>query len=162
MSPNVLRFMTCATVCAVAFLLVGCRPDPEAALREFYNNKTWECALEDPLVRAGRDVVPLVLESIPNREMPRRRYAIAALGDIGDPSAKPALQLILHDPSEENNFRADALEALQKIDPAHASKLAQLYQNEKDLLGKHARFIVAGGLFDRYGYWDTVFAAKCR
>jgi hypothetical protein len=68
---------------------------PEAALAAFYGGEPRHgCQLADPLRRAGKSVVPLIIAELPNRSMRRRRSAISFLGEGGYRDAVPALELI--------------------------------------------------------------------
>jgi hypothetical protein len=87
-----------------------------------------------PLKAEGRDVVPLVIRDLPNRAMPRRRYAIAFLGYGQYAEALPALEKILTDPTEIDYFRADALLAIYEISPTRARTLASGIHDATGLL----------------------------
>lgn len=120
---------------SVALLVVGVRctivlaqiPDsPEAALQQFYSASPFEVAevqLADPLILAGRSAVPLLLSEIASQDMPRRGYAVLALGDIGDPAVVARLSEMVNDPTD--NARCDALRAIALIDQREASALAR-------------------------------------
>lgn len=98
----------------------------DEALNKFYSSEVAEDQLQDPLILAGDKVVPLVLSEIKNKDMPRRRYAIGALGSIGNPLALPVLEGILNDGFEKDYFQCDALEAIAMIDFNYAKKLAKI------------------------------------
>jgi hypothetical protein len=56
--------------------------NPDEALKDFYNAQDRaEDQIIDPLILAGNDVVPLVINELSNKEMRLRRYAIALLGN---------------------------------------------------------------------------------
>lgn len=98
---------------------------PEDALAAFYGGEPrHECELADPLRRAGKAVVPLVIAELPNRSMPQRRYAIGFLGDGGYREALPVLELIARDKTEQDHFRGDALLAIANIDLELARRIA--------------------------------------
>jgi HEAT repeat protein len=100
---------------------------PQAALAQFQSQSEYEVAEEelmDPLLLAGADVVPLLISEVQKREMPRRRYAIAALGHIGDPRAITVLEQIASDRTETDYIRCDALEATARIDRETSQRLA--------------------------------------
>src|SRR6476660_6277044 len=103
--------------------------------REFYDGGHSEIDLGSSLVRVGEPIVPSVCRAIADRDMKRRRYAISALGWIGDRRALPALRSILADASEAFYFRADALEAIYRISPRLAHRIVPLHAERKDLLG---------------------------
>lgn len=48
-----------------------------------------EPELDDPLIEAGKDMTLVICEAVRNRDMFSRRYAIGALGFIGDKRALP-------------------------------------------------------------------------
>ena len=146
----------------VLFLAVACRPTPDAALREFQQANGPECELGRPLVMAGEKAVPAIVEAITNPEMPRRRYAIGALGDIGSSEALNFLQQILQDDAEIDDFRADALEAIYKIDADRGLETARLYTQRSGFLGETAAAIVGGRTLTRQGYWSAAFHSRCR
>jgi len=52
-----------------------------------------EDQLMDPLLLAGDDVVPLVIDELPDKEMRLRRYAIGFLGNGRHTPALPASKL---------------------------------------------------------------------
>ena len=83
----------------------------------------------DPLILGGRKVVaPLIME-IEKKDMARRRYAILALGNIGDAAAIEPLQQIVLDSAEVEFVRCDALMAIALIDEDRAQTLAQRLPN---------------------------------
>jgi HEAT repeat protein len=122
--------------CLFAFSL---GPAPEKALAQFYSQQAPEELLTKPLAGAGREIVPVVLRELPNKEMPRRRYAIQFLGEGKYRDALPALEAILDDESEQDYFRADALEAISSIDPLRGRQLAALHAARSDYLGVSAK-----------------------
>jgi HEAT repeat protein len=110
-------------------------PDPEAALAAFYGGEPRpECMQAAPLRQEGRRGVPLVVRELPNKAMPRRRYAIAFLGDGRYEEALPILERLLADTTEIEYFRADALLAIYQIAPVRARELAKQVQNPVGLL----------------------------
>lgn len=79
----------------------------------------------DPLILAGSDVIPLLERDLLDPNMPRRRYAIGAVGNIGDESALPTLRKILENRSELDYIRCDALEAIAMIDRSMAIQIVR-------------------------------------
>src|SRR5262245_36870293 len=107
------------------FLVRSPYPTAEAALEAFYGGEPRpECMQAAPLEWHGSKVVPLVVRDLPNKTMPRRRYAIGFLGDGRYPEALPVLEHILSDETEIYYFRADALLAIYRIAPNRAQELA--------------------------------------
>jgi hypothetical protein len=86
----------------------GIPASPAEAVKSFYEREVAEDQLMDPLILAGPDVIPLLEQDLRDPNVPRRRYAIGAVGDIGDKSALPTLRKILEDRSEVDYIRCDA------------------------------------------------------
>lgn len=100
----------------------------------FYTDHAPEPLTERYLLRAGKAIVPYLLFEIKKKGMPKRLYAIGALGEIGDRRALPVLIEILEDRSEMMNFRTDVLEAIWRIDRKIAEEYAAKYVGEsKDI-----------------------------
>lgn len=123
----------------LAVLVVACASQsPEAALEKFYSYDGAEDQLMDPLILAGDKVVPLVIEKVKDRNMPKRRYAIAFLGNGSYRQALPILQEILEDKTEKDYFRGDALQSIYRIDEGLGLDLAQQYKSEGGFVGNIA------------------------
>jgi hypothetical protein len=108
---------------------------PETALEKFYSYDGAEDQLMEPLILAGDKVVPLVIEKVKDKNMPRRRYAIAFLGNGSYQQALPVLQEILQDRTEKDYFRGDALQSIYRIDESLGLNLAQKYKSEGGYVG---------------------------
>ena len=104
------------------------------AWQAFYVEADHEPELDDPPIKAGRPMVRAICEAISHTDMKRRRYAIGALGFIGDRSALPTLEAILKDKKEIDYFRGDALHSIYQIDAERGSKYATQFGNENDYL----------------------------
>ncbi|MCD6391879.1 MAG: hypothetical protein J7M40_00050 [Planctomycetes bacterium] len=153
-------FLTILGVAIILFL--GFRllvPSPEDAYKRFLTNTDLaEDQSTDPLILGGKQVIPLVLEGIGSADMPRRRYAIAFLGDQSIHEAIPLLRAILEDPSELEYFRGDALEAIMNINSELGIRLAQGKIDTDGHLGFVAQRIMNG---ERSGrprrtFWDAL------
>jgi hypothetical protein len=120
--------------------------NPNEALQDFLAGDAGraEDMLMDPLILNGQRVVPLVLAEIKNKQMQKRRYAIAFLGNGAYLEALPVLESIVVDRAEIDYFRADALQAIAQISPPHAVELAMQYASDQDLFGKCAQKIAEG------------------
>jgi hypothetical protein len=119
---------------------------PARALDEFYRSaELAEDMLMDPLILAGDAVVPLVLREVAHPNMPRRRYAIAFLGNGGYPQALPVLRKISEDGRETAIFRADALRAIACIDANEGRWRAATISREPGFLGDSARTVATRG-----------------
>jgi len=141
-----------------AFYILEALPDSaEEALRQFNTKVVAEDQIMDPLILAGKKVVPLVLKEIENKDMSRRRYAIAALGHLGDSSALPTLESILKDPSEVDYFRCDALEAIALLDSDVGRTFAkQQIASSVNCLSQISQSLVAGKLPNRRTYLQAL------
>jgi hypothetical protein len=126
-------------------------PTPAESLQRFYaygeasDSGVAEDMLMDPLILAGEGVVPLVLEQLPKPQMPRRRYAIAFLGNGAYAQALPALRTILANEGEVDLFRGDALQAICDIDAVEGKRRAAEFAAQQDYLGSTARQIAQRG-----------------
>lgn len=99
-------------------------------MRRFYDTRDKaEADLMDPLILAGPKVVPRLSQEVRSKDMPARRYAIGALGHIGDRRAYATLKAILEDSSEVFYIRRDALVAMALIDPAAGREEAKRYRD---------------------------------
>src|SRR5262245_49067759 len=92
-----IRTLAILSLAALMFwLFVRSRyPTPEAALAAFYtgeHGQMTECEEASPLRSYGRRVVPLVIDALPDKTMPRRRYAIGFLGEGHYEEALPTLE----------------------------------------------------------------------
>jgi len=91
-----------------------------------------EPELDDPLIAAGKAMTLTICEAVKNKDMQLRRYAISALGFIGDIRALPTLEHILRSSEEIYYFRGDALHAIYRIDRSlgkkHASEFGKDHQ----------------------------------
>jgi HEAT repeat protein len=101
--------------------------DPLEVLGEFYAYDGAEDTLMDPLIVAGTDVVPMVLEQVVKPDMVKRRYAIQALGNIGDPAAIPTLKLLAESTEEPGYIRCVSTQAVAQIDWIIGRDLAQQF-----------------------------------
>jgi len=100
----------------------------------FYVGGDHEPDIDDPLIARGRSMVPSICEAIRHKDMKRRRYAIGALGYIGDKRALPTLEAILKDSAEIDYFRGDALHSIYQLDRKLGLRYAKQYQHENEYL----------------------------
>jgi hypothetical protein len=73
--------------------------EAQDVLNKFYADNVPESINDRHLLNAGSSIVPYLLIEIQKKDMPKRGYAILALGKIGDGRAIPILQSILNDSS---------------------------------------------------------------
>jgi hypothetical protein len=137
MKIRLLLFAIAMLVLLVPFIIAtGVLRSPDAALEEFYTRRdAAEDQLADPLIVTGCRSAHLVAREIANPEMRYRRYAISYLGNRRCRAAEAALVKIVEDPREEALFRADALEAITRIDPQRGLRLAATYSLHDQSIG---------------------------
>ena len=95
----------------------------------FYDLSDHEPEIDDPLIEAGPKMVPAICEAVVHQDMKYRRYAIGALGYIGDRRALPTLQATLDDGGETELVRGDALISIYRIDRALGTRNARQYRH---------------------------------
>jgi hypothetical protein len=93
-----------------------------------------EPELDDPLIAAGKKMTPFICEAVKYPDMKYRRYAIGALGHIGDKRAIPTLINILKSKNELDYFRGDALQSLFIIDRQTGREYSTKFGNDNDYL----------------------------
>jgi hypothetical protein len=152
------------TFCILTALLtvIACKSysTPEAALEAFYKWEAPEETLMDPLIVAGDKVVPLVIEKISDKKMPKRLYAIGFLGNGSYKQAIPSLEKILEDHDELEDCRAEALVAIFRIEASLGRDKAKIYSNGDSYLSSRARDILDGkvSLDVRRTYWEAAIS----
>jgi len=116
---------------------------PKYALNQFLKRECAEDQLINPLIISGKKVIPYLMKEIDNKKMHRRRYAISALGHIGDENIIPFLMGILNDDKEIYYFRYDSLEAISMIDIEKAKKVARIFVNKEiDLVSEFCKELI--------------------
>jgi len=93
----------------------------------FYTDTPHEPELADPLIATGTKMTQAICEAVLHKDMMYRRYAIGALGFIGDRRALTTLERIINDVSEEDYFRGDALQSVFQIDRTLGRRYAEQY-----------------------------------
>jgi hypothetical protein len=138
------------------------RPAPEEALRRFHaqlsDGQTAEDQLMCPLVLAGPAACPAIRRDVEDSK-PLRRYAIGALRSLRCRDAIPLLYAILRNESEEDYFRADALEALWLIEESPPEVVAASFANRSDSLGQMAQLLLRGYRPDAMTFVNALFCA---
>ena len=113
------------------------------AVNVFLKRECAEGQLINPLIISGKKVIPYLMKEIDNRKMRLRRYAISALGHIGDKNIIPFLMEILNDNEEIYYFRYDALEAISMIDIKKAKEVAKIFVNKEiDLVSEYCKELI--------------------
>jgi hypothetical protein len=124
-------------VLAAKLLYYRVRP-VEAVIAEFLERDgVAEDQLIDPLVLAGSRVVPTLVERVRNPTMPRRLYALSAIGLLGDESHVAELDDVLLDPSNSNSLRLGAFRAIAALDCTRATSRIEVAAT----LGAHANLL---------------------
>lgn len=111
------------------------------AWQAFYVEADHEPDLDDPLIEAGSSMALAICEAVAHKDMKRRRYAIGALGFIGERRALPCLEAILRNREEKYYFRGDALHSIYQIDHDLGSRYAAEVKNEHEYLARLAKDI---------------------
>jgi HEAT repeat protein len=130
--------------------IIGCAKskigDKEAKtiLNDFYFDNVPESINDRHLLNAGKAIVPHLIIEIQNKNMPKRGYAILALGKIGDKEAIPILAKILEDRSELIYFRTDSLRAIWHIDQKLGEEYARTYQTENNEINRTIELLREG------------------
>lgn len=132
-----------ALLCVLVWFWPRVLPDGPAALQAFEAADPAENGI-DPLVLAGESVVPLVIDRIADRDMPRRSDAIRFLAEGAYREAIPALDRILHDDAEKGFMRCEALLAVSRIDPTLGINRAVRLKSRLDDLGFCTKQVLAG------------------
>ena len=114
----------------------------EKAWQAFYVEADHEPEIDDPLIAKGKRMVPAICEAVGHKDMKRRRYAIGALGYIGDRTALKTLESILTDESEIDYFRGDALHSIYQIDRNLGLRYAAQYASLPNILGQYAKAVL--------------------
>ena len=112
------------------------RPGGEEFARvweQFYSGDH-EPELDDPLIAAGEKMTLVICDAIGHRDMRLRRYAIGALGHIGDERSLPALESLLRATDEIYYFRGDALHAIYQINQATGKNYALEFADDHSYL----------------------------
>ncbi|MFC1782652.1 hypothetical protein ACFL02_03585 [Planctomycetota bacterium] len=136
------------------------KTDPENAFEEFCFAKGFaEDQLMDPLILAGEEVIPIVIESVKNHATPRRRSAIGFLGNAKADKALPTLVTILNDEAEPNYIRADALIAIAMIKLSKGKELSKRFEQNEGFLGYIAKKVLSEErqLLQRRTFFDALF-----
>jgi hypothetical protein len=104
--------------------------EAQQILHDFYTDRVPEPINDRHLLNAGKGIVPYLIIEIQKKDMPKRGYAILALGKIGDRRALPELTNILKDRSDEIHARSDAIRAIWHIDKKYGEEFARKFYGE--------------------------------
>lgn len=131
---------------------------PRQIMDKFALNEVPEVQQLDVLILSGKKVYPLVLEDVKVKTTKKRRYLIYFLGYIGTEEAIDILKSIATDRSEADEFRIDALRALEMIDPSMSKSLAnQMIDSESETNGFVTTFLKGSyRTFRKRNFWDAI------
>jgi hypothetical protein len=129
---------------------------PELALKDFYEREVGEDQIMDPLILAGPDVVPLLTKELAKPDMPNRRYAVAALGNLDSKAALPILEQLVGSASEADYIRCDALTAIAMIDQEEGLRVG----NSAKETGPECLSEIADNLARDYAQWSKSNALR--
>ncbi len=122
----------------------------EDAITRFETGHRPEEALMDPLLLLGPEVIPALGARLQSSyQTPRRRYAVAALGHLGDQAGVPLLMRIAGDDKEDANVRCDAVRALSMLDENQGKAQARQLPQEPACSSRVLRELVAGEVEER-------------
>lgn len=132
---------------------------PETVLHKFYTERDLvEDQLMDSLILAGTKMIPALEREIPKENMHKRRYAIGALGNMGNRDSIPVLEDILQNKNEREYIRVDAFEAIANIDLPYAQSIAPQYQKDTSDVAQCAHAVLtASNRFYQRSYEDALF-----
>lgn len=86
----------------------------------------------DVLLAAGPRMATSLNEAALDRNFPKRRYAIYALGALGDEASLAVLTRLAQDSREDSLVRADSLLAIEQLSKSRARECARGLQAELD------------------------------
>lgn len=119
-------------------------------LDAFYRDNTHEEANDRYLLSAGKLIVPHLAIEVQKKDMPKRLYAVVALGKIGDKRALAVLTKILEDHNEVVDFRAEALCSIWYVDRNLGRELAEKHASEHVVFKRAHELLNNGRLDDLY------------
>lgn len=122
---------------------------PELALKAFHEREVAEDQIMDPLILAGPSVVPYVEKELANEDMPNRRYAVAALGNLGSKAALPVLEELARSTAEVDYIRCDALTAIAMIEQQEGLRVGNSVRRE----GPECLSEITDNLARNYAQW---------
>jgi hypothetical protein len=123
-----------------------------AAWEHFYVLAFHEPKIDDSLIAAGPEMAPYIAQAVMHRDMKRRRYAVGALGCIGDARVMPTLVELASDEAEVSVIRGDAIESIYLIESQLGKQYARQYRGDHEYLDHIASRILSD---------DTYFRESC-
>lgn len=120
--------------------MLGCSPptmdekEAQKVLRDFFNDNVPESIADRHLLKAGKAIVPYLIKEIQKEDMPKRGYALLALGKIGDRRALPVLVYMFEHPVETKVHPGESLRAIWHIDEKLGEELAARYTGSDEYM----------------------------
>jgi hypothetical protein len=96
----------------------------------FHNQSVAEGYIVRPIEEAGKEIGPILIEKIEDKQMKYRRYAILGLQKIDYQPATDLMGQILFDKTEQEVYRADAYEILRTFDNEISNKLIREFKHQ--------------------------------
>lgn len=121
----------------------------DAAWEHFYVLAFHEPKIDDSLIAAGPEMAPYIAEAVMHRDMKRRRYAVGALGCIGDARVVPTLAELASDKTEISVIRGDAIESIYLIESQLGKQYARQYRADHEYLDHMANRILSDDAYLR-------------
>jgi hypothetical protein len=113
-------------------------------LNEFYTDNVPESINDRHLLNAGKAIVPYLIDEIQKEDMPKRGYAVLALGKIGDRRALPVLIRMFENPTERGVHPSDSLRAIWHIDRKLGEELASKYTGGDEFMKRTIELLRKG------------------
>lgn len=120
-----------------------------AAWEHFYVLAFHEPKIDDSLIAAGPEMAPYIAEAVMHRDMKRRRYAVSALGCIGDARVIPTLVELASDKTEVFVIRGDAITSIYLIESQLGKQYARQYRADHEYLDQIANQILSDDAYLR-------------
>lgn len=120
--------------------------EAKSIIQKFYSDNVPESMLDRYLLDAGKPIVPYLVIEIENKKMPKRGYAILALGKIHDSRALPVLEKIMNDKMENTIIRGDTLTAIWHIDRKLGEEYAKKYGGDNGYIDRTIQLLKEGAI----------------
>ena len=130
--------------------VLGCSPqalsedEARKVLNDFYTDNVPESINDRHLLNAGKSIVPYLITEIQKEDMPKRGYAILALGKIGDRRALPVLIRMYENPTSRGVLQGVLLTAIWHIDRKLGEELASKYTDGDEFMNRTIELLKKG------------------
>lgn len=130
--------------------LIGCSEETmgekkaQKILNDFYTDNVPESITDRHLLNAGKAIVPYLIVEIQKEDMPKRGYAVLALGKIGDRRALPILIKMYENPTKKGVPPSEILRAIWHIDRKLGEELASKYTGDDEFMNRTIELLRKG------------------